>query len=1042
MSNLEKGITDNEKTPEVLETNQRFIDAKFIPDENDSPIFNSEIRKLFDIETPKKVSFISSVEVISEGTTKEAKVNDIEAQTLYDKDIIDEERNTLLKEDRKKPRGFCNKVRSQKTWKIIIIQLIILSTFFIIVFASLVYHIMFPWWLQYQLEVYNPESEFRFHTMALTAINADSVKIKLDIRHNPLIPESVPIVAGVTESLVTFAVGGLEIGSVIVPATDFWLNREITLSWEITLGVNEEQKKNLAKLVSKFSTPEGLQNWIVYISSSVPITLFGKTVYSALPLYMFYPMNDMAGNIDSLMKVSNSLSSEKSSIHLITKDQILGSLLSDKFKPDDIMRLPQLLGYFDLVWRTVEFLADDVSLSFKMAVAFENHTPFELLTIGSLDYFLEVEGVKFVKMSIINAGLKPNLNEDFVIDFKLTFIDPDIDSLLVSETINKVLDGTRPNSGFDINGDNRFQFAISGPVTISNCDVLPELTKDFRITGELHNFLAFIPKSVVNTISNPTADLTPEQVQAILDIFGTADLTILSETLNARFGINLPLNGLKLPRQFEFPYNITLALYGENVKVMQAVFNPFMNQREADILLTDLSGSVSLINTEEASVALSNSVNPIFSRFPTSSVLELRDFGLFNPGKPNFKWVDVLFGKRNFLLSLPPIDKETFFGVRTGKKPPAKNSTNLTMVSRSTAGNTVTRLPTFEDATNTISNPAPAATETNDGTPIVDSNSTKLPFLSFSDIDVAQLNDRPGFNVSVSMDANIPRDFPDFYIDIGYFHLDITMESVKMIGIELPKDLRFLPNDKVLEINGTVIFHRDPRFAPLIQSIVDGILKDRSLLPAYVGLTGLVLGGSKDVVTLNKIVIEMDTNLAVKIVQNLFLPQENGAYISVDQRPLLDGFRNAPIIAIPNLVPTFSVDSVNGFSLALRTEIFNPLPLSLSLGRIDLYGYIGDSNLIGTSIAPIEIGIGFTTLNLGASLSILASFQTIVQTGVLVIDAALHKKYYLDLSAGFTGLKLTPTDAFSETAIIDQFENVKIGVPMGKILKMLASPET
>jgi hypothetical protein len=328
--------------------------------------------------------------------------------------------------------------------------------------------------------------------------------------------------------------------------------------------------------------------------------------------------------------------------------------LRNNFGIDDIMKLPAVLGNFELVWNTLTFDMNDQGAGAGIGIAFENPTPFELALIDSIEFYLQLEGTNAVKVTMRRLGLEPLLNKQFQLVNFLSFIDPKIDTKQVQTAIETA------TKNFAETGS--FNFAIVGPFTVSKAGFVSTITQDLKITGTLKDLLPLVPQFLLDILKDPSVLNTPENAEAVKSILGSSkiSLQVLSDKLQGDFGIQLPsLSFLRPPKDISFPYQTTLSLYGDNVKAIQVDANPVALSRvEAGGINIQTGGGLILVNTAEAADGLAKALNPILAADPVASSIGLKDFAFFLPGQPHFKWCDALFGERILTLGVQQLTRK------------------------------------------------------------------------------------------------------------------------------------------------------------------------------------------------------------------------------------------------------------------------------------------------------------------------------------------------------------------------------------------------
>jgi hypothetical protein len=836
----------------------------------------------------------------------------------------------------------------------------------LIIMLPILYFVVIPNFLQYKVDRIGKYGHtIRIHKAFVGDITNDTINMSADFRIDAMVP--LPLHGGFKANTIRILGDGKEIMSLHAPEQQFWLNKEIALQMDNHLTINEEQRKNLQDIVRRFSSPEGLKNFVVRLEMSPPITAHGMTVYRALPLHRDIPLGDLIGTAKGL------LSSPKDAHHkspLIFKGpdpSKAGQALRNKFNAEDIMKLPASLGGLEMLWKSFDFAMRDEGVTTELGAAFENPKYVALKKLNSIDYFLAIEDVRIMKMSIFNLELKPELNDDMKVGFDFSFIDPRIDAKAAQGAIEKA------TKSYAETGD--FGFALMGPITVSNAGFVQQITQDLKVSGTLNEILTLAPKSVFRFVA---AD-TPASEDVIQDIIGKSKiaLNVLGDRISAELGLNIPMmEFLKPPKQISFPYQASISLFADNAKVIQADVSPVTIQRENRGLMVNTGFSVVPANTEAAADGLAKAINPILSSNPTPSSIGIKDLYFAPVGGQPFKWCRDLFAERVLTITLPAIDK-------------------------------VALVDTFAN-------------------PSTSNAAKKVSALVNGPINVAQLTDRPGFGANGNVQITYNETLPEVRVDLGFFHVDTTVESVRLASLEMPNGLKFFPQSGGTAINAAVVLNRDEQLEGKIQKLADSVLGN-SETPSHFGFTNLRFGTSSanQLITFSKIVVDLDTASIKKLLDGSGAPSTS--------LPLKPG-----MIKLDSL--DLTVNSATELSASVSSRIENPLSqLTVSIGSIGLNTIIDGQDLMGMSISPIRLTTGANALPLTMGLRPVRGGNGLEQKVATFANAILERNEAINMQFAFTGLTLTPPGVTGGSAVIDQFRNVRIGMSAANIVKGMKS---
>ena len=254
---------------------------------------------------------------------------------------------------------------------------------------------------------------------------------------------------------------------------------------------------------------------------------------------------------------------------------------------------------------------DDQSASIELGVAFENPTPLELALIDGIEYYLEIEKTRVIKMGIQKLGVAPLLNSNFEIVLKATFIDDLIDPVAVQNAIEQA-------------SKKDFEFALVGPINVTRADFVQEITRDLNIHGRASDLLALVPQEYLKMLDDPAA--LASAFAAVQSILGQSKISLeaLSNEIKTSLGLHIPsLDYIVPPKKISFPYYSTLSIYGKNgVKAISTLVAPVnITKREAGGMSIDVESVVIPVNSAEAAIDLANSLNPVLAASPTVSFI-------------------------------------------------------------------------------------------------------------------------------------------------------------------------------------------------------------------------------------------------------------------------------------------------------------------------------------------------------------------------------------------------------------------------------------
>lgn len=521
---------------------------------------------------------------------------------------------------------------------------------------------------------------------------------------------------------------------------------------------------------------------------------------------------------------------------------------------------------------------------------------------------------------------------------------------------------------------------IKGPISVKGARFISVITEfldfDFSVKDTLESL-----KSSDGASSEPGILDNIFSESGVSSILGNSSITlqVLADKFTTTANMVLPPI-IPIPRQMSFPYATTISIYGSNEKAIEIDVSPILISRIDSAIIANLTVVILPTNTESAATGLANSINPILAADPKTSSVGIKDLAFFTPGKPHFKWCDLIFAKEVISIGLPAICKECLISQKT--------------------------------ASSLIKSSKPL---------------TKLAVIR--SVEIAQTIDRPGFSAKGTVDVAYPEGLPSLSVDIGFFHLDATVESTKILALELPTGLKFFPQAQGTNINGEAILNRDSELPSKVEKFANAILNDGTL-PSFAGVTGLTMGSSPQtkLITFSKIVIDVNTASIVKIISS-------GATNTFDA----SSFISPGMIKIKNA--DFAIKTATEASLTIGTVILNPIPnLKFSIGTISLDAILEKQKLVSLEISPISLTSGESAGKLGLEMRLSDGSNGMDRNVATFATAFLNEDANLALLAGISSLKISPPGISSGPAVIDQFSFVKVQVASGKLIGLLNKP--
>lgn len=474
---------------------------------------------------------------------------------------------------------------------------------------------------------------------------------------------------------------------------------------------------------------------------------------------------------------------------------------------------------------------------------------------------------------------------------------------------------------------------------------------------------SFSISDIIN--SGPIAEILSES--GIKSLIGNSSVavSVKSDRISTSLGFAIPAF-LPIPREISFPYSTALGVYGgiptPREKAIEVEVNGFNIIRTDSLIVVNTSMLVLPVNSESAATALSQSLNPALSHLPAASSIGLKDFAFMPVGTTKkFRWCDELFAGQIINFGIPAICKECFL-----------YSSIMEGVTRVT----VTDLVTFQN------------------------------------LDIAQLDDGPGFSAKGGLKVALS----SISIDLGSFHLGTSIESSDFAAFDLPNGINFSPSAVITRLDSRILFHKSPEISSKAQNLIDTFVSAKPS-PSYLGIKGLSFGesASKNIITFSKLAIDINTSSLIELMKS--------RTSETDLINVMLGYTKPNMVKLNSV--DFAVESSSDVNLKLSSDIKNPFPaVSLSIGSIHIQSLIAGTNLVGINISPIALKSGNESpLQLQISMKLSDGSSGVSQKVAKLLNGITNSAPIHDILLGITGLKIYGK---SSESIIDQFSTLKV----------------
>ena len=387
---------------------------------------------------------------------------------------------------------------------------------------------------------------------------------------------------------------------------DVWVHNELQIPLNSKIVVKNENQKHVREILKQIASEQGISELKLQAKFKPTITVFGFTLYSGLPLYRNIDIGSVSSKINSLEPAAFPTEVDESGESLMDKMLIFknpdNGKLKSMYNEEDISTLPSGWSW---VWKSLITSMDDESFEVTAAAAFENTTPFETIPIDAFEFYLHIENIRIVKISLTKLGLASGFNGDFDAGYKMTFIDDLIDPVQVQNAIEVALKNL--NSG-------DFSFGLAGPMKLTKADwissVSPEMSLKFRMS------------SVRSLVQTRVGAFVKQSNSSMLNMLGLENskinFMVLADRMKTVANINLKTwANIKPPLDLKFPYTASLNVFaGGSEKVMEIISNPITATRSPIGMMINTDCEVIPVNSDAAATALANAINPSISVNP------------------------------------------------------------------------------------------------------------------------------------------------------------------------------------------------------------------------------------------------------------------------------------------------------------------------------------------------------------------------------------------------------------------------------------------
>jgi hypothetical protein len=274
---------------------------------------------------------------------------------------------------------------------------------------------------------------------------------------------------------------------------------------------------------------------------------------------------------------------------------IVDSEIKSKYDASELINIHDALPLLKL--DRIQVAVDDQGPMLALSIEFENPFKLELNATG-LDAGIAINDTPVARISLSQIQLKQGL-QVFSSEAKIRFNDPTIDiskfSQLLSDTLSLVLDDKA----------DQLRVALVGPIRIKSTTFAQEITSPLALNLPV--------KEIVHKfhLNNVKSLLTVENIKKLMKD-STMSLDLTSDSITIPFTAVLP-RLLPLPPVVEIPFYGQVGLYDDSQHTLSMGSSPIRIETTDSAIHIATSMVVYPNNTDTASVALANIVNPLLS---------------------------------------------------------------------------------------------------------------------------------------------------------------------------------------------------------------------------------------------------------------------------------------------------------------------------------------------------------------------------------------------------------------------------------------------
>ena len=513
-----------------------------------------------------------------------------------------------------------------KRWEFILCHLLVIWLTITIIMIPIFYYVLFPmgaqWVVDHIEDLPIPSPELKYFSSKSFFADGLSYNISIEIPIKIPIPLKVgagPMTARVLQNDMFL------LTETPIPRMTIAINEGIRIAFEGQVVISPEAQANLRQFLAEFSSPAGISNLFIMLRFDVPMYVFDWKIYSGIPLHRKIPIGRFQASLQTFTDLATRFQNSKFSrfklftplprkfhetlrviyeieaFKLILCCLILLKIADDLFRAYPNNDTYNVTSNLAVVLNSLNLGANDQGIQTTTAVSFVNPFPFVAEQIPFFKFYLTIQNVKIVEVTVENIGIGLGLQNQLTTKVSLDFTHTSIDATSVRNAISLATTSFSENSSLVI--------GVAGPFSIANGPFLAAATDSLYLNL---NVAKIVPK-IKSLIQNEKVQslLTAANVKTVLGN-STVRIDVMSENILTTTGLVLPVF-FPIPRVIDIPYGITFAIYAANEKAIQIHVSPIKIIRTDTAIIVNNSLSIIPSKNDMAAMEFAKALNPVLS---------------------------------------------------------------------------------------------------------------------------------------------------------------------------------------------------------------------------------------------------------------------------------------------------------------------------------------------------------------------------------------------------------------------------------------------